>query len=828
MLKKLSIVGILVIAIGFIIWGLFLVKFSEENSKSTFDFIPADFEYVIHIENYKNFNRGILRWGLSERMQEDDQVKSIGPWIHLLDSAIFHESTVLDSYNILLAKNKQGFVILAQPNSATLTQNGVESFLKDDLQLNNVSASSFQIFGQSIAYGITSGVLYFSSIPDFESISKIEKTETKTIREIIEKYCNKNAEANIVLSNNKALNPHMLSSGLPIYDVYFKNNGVHLSGWIKTDAQRYSVSEHDVLQSSPVNISSVQSYSFTGQHIRKAFNNKSLEYYNWIGSEVSWLESYGDTLLIVKSQVKTDPHYALEETNLNASSISIVDSLKKIGYNNFTFYKNYDAPFYQKSFSTLLSQSMFMPNWYAIVNENVIFSSNVEILKKYLDAITQGDILTEQPAFSDIHLKYDVSESSASEYTLNTQLASSDLLLAPFLKGSLLSNYTKISNEEIIANLFINQSTTSQGSLNMLPDKDTLWSLEIEGLKKVKKSKWIYNHRDGEYNILMLDQSNTLHSITQNGKVKWKKSIDGEINSDFQLVDLYRNNKKQLVFTTKKKVYIVDILGRDVNQFPYTTQSEITSPVSFMDYDKNGDYRIFVGLANGSVINLNREGQIVEGWSFTNGKNPIVTELRRNVFNNYDYLHFVDSKGKLYATGRRGEDRLQDNVQFPKFYNQGVVFNEENSWKSSHYSYVSRNAWLYNAYINKSYDSLKFETDGPIKIWDSNFSGSDDLYWLSTTPGKIAVFNKLGLKAFEFATNVSAIRFLYPVKRKNQMFFAFLDENDKKVYLLDKHGEIVEGFPKMSDHFLSVLSTQNGENVIILTSNQNKIICLPL
>ena len=61
-------------------------------------------------------------------------------------------------------------------------------------------------------------------------------------------------------------------------------------------------------------------------------------------------------------------------------------------------------------------------------------------------------------------------------------------------------------------------------------------------------------------------------------------AILGRINQ----VDLFRNGRLQMAFSTPNKVYVLDRLGRDVGAF-LNFKDKITQAVSVFDYDKIKD-----------------------------------------------------------------------------------------------------------------------------------------------------------------------------------------------------------------------------------------------
>ena len=76
------------------------------------------------------------------------------------------------------------------------------------------------------------------------------------------------------------------------------------------------------------------------------------------------------------------------------------------------------------------------------------------------------------------------------------------------------------------------------------------------------------NHRSGTKDIIVQDKDNTIHLISAGGKIKWSRSLESKILGDISQIDAYKNNKYQMVFNTKSKLHIVDILGNEIDDFP--------------------------------------------------------------------------------------------------------------------------------------------------------------------------------------------------------------------------------------------------------------------
>ena len=64
------------------------------------------------------------------------------------------------------------------------------------------------------------------------------------------------------------------------------------------------------------------------------------------------------------------------------------------------------------------------------------------------------------------------------------------------------------------------------------------------------------NHRTGGKDIVVQDVTNKLYFISSGGKILWTKKLKNPILGKVKEVDLLRNGKKQLAFTTKNNFYI--------------------------------------------------------------------------------------------------------------------------------------------------------------------------------------------------------------------------------------------------------------------------------
>ena len=94
---------------------------------------------------------------------------------------------------------------------------------------------------------------------------------------------------------------------------------------------------------------------------------------------------------------------------------------------------------------------------------------------------------------------------------------------------------------------------------------------------------FVSNHKTKGKDILAQDINNNLYLISNKGVVLWKKSLKSAILGKVEQVDLYKNGRLQLVFSTTNRLHIIDRNGKNVGKFPLKFKDEITQPVSVFD-----------------------------------------------------------------------------------------------------------------------------------------------------------------------------------------------------------------------------------------------------
>ena len=181
---------------------------------------------------------------------------------------------------------------------------------------------------------------------------------------------------------------------------------------------------------------------------------------------------------------------------------------------------------------------------------------------------------------------------------------------------------------------------------------------------------FVSNHKTKGKDILAQDINNNLYLISNKGVVLWKKSLKSAILGKVEQVDLYKNGRLQLVFSTTNRLHIIDRNGKNVGKFPLKFKDEITQPVSVFDYDKKRNYRFLITQSS-DLLMYDLNGKLVQGFKYkasqTIGKQPVHVRHRGK-----DFIVFSAGR-RLKLLDRRGNVRVsvKENIDFS---NESIYF----------------------------------------------------------------------------------------------------------------------------------------------------------
>lgn len=428
-------------------------------------------------------------------------------------------------------------------------------------------------------------------------------------------------------------------------------------------------------------------------------------------------------------------------------------------------------------FAPLLND--FKAAYYTVLENALIFSPEQVALTNIIDHYSLGSTFEKSPVYAEAR-KSLADESNilmvAGQEGLEDMLGAS-LLTEAFdeLRGTDLSGYSIAA--QLVAEGSFFHTTLMVRKLNAGSDNkavSTRYTLKLDA-PLATDPQVVRNHRTNKEEIVVQDEENNLYLISTEGKVLWKKSLGSRVQGHISQVDLYRNGRLQLAFTTDNRFMILDRNGKEVAPFNMSFPEGNLNPLSVFDYDKNKDYRFVV--SRGDAINMyNRQGKIVKGFTYTRAGSPVLPSPQHIRFGNRDYLVFRLENGELKILDRVGKNRIR--------VNEKIDF-------SGNEVYAYKNQF---AVTDKSGNLYMIDEKGKVSVTGLDLNQD---HGMEATGKSMAIMNEniLKIKDKEVVLDYGVytaprIFYLY-----DTIYVSVTDIQSRRTYLFNSRAELFPGFP---------------------------------
>ena len=251
-----------------------------------------------------------------------------------------------------------------------------------------------------------------------------------------------------------------------------------------------------------------------------------------------------------------------------------------------------ESSLFNDTFGPLISK--VSPTKFITLEDYLVFSDSEEVLKLVISNYFNKNTLESSIEYETLQKSLS-DEASIQTYFNNYRLAELlNTLFQSTLKGSELSDYKLsgiqlVKDDNIVHLNSVLQKSKPRQSKSLISEEFNLVLPEDIMMGPV----FVSNHKTKGKDILVQDIKNNLYLISNKGVILWKKTLNGAVSGTVEQVDLYKNGRLQLVFSTQKRLYILDRNGKNVGEFPIKFSDDITQPVSVFDYDKKRNYRFF-------------------------------------------------------------------------------------------------------------------------------------------------------------------------------------------------------------------------------------------
>ena len=633
---------------------------------------------------------------------------------------------------------------------------------------------------------------------------------------------NLDSGVNLFLKGEPKLNGKSIFKNLPLFpkileswssfDIDIENELIEIDGAIKIRDSLGEVSgllknikplEFLVSKSIPNTYESFLIFNI--DDLNKFENNfkKLVDYKNYSIKklDLSFLESVNQIALIKNSDENQIIFHTLNQELTNKM---IIDETKEFSYRNVKFFKLSKTSSELKLLTAILADETDV-RWISFLDEFIFLSETQNGIKGLIASYKDGQVAEMEGLNSfyekSLSNKFNTLWVSKTDDLRTTSNSSNIFKDIDTEKFPLLGFQSKVDENFVILNFRLQKFTENERSNDL--KKKFIVNLENE---TITNPQWIRNHRTKEEDIIIQDYNNKIYLFSNEGKLYWKKIVDGNIIGFVEQVDLFKNGRLQIAFRTENRLYVLDRNGKNVKPFPIKIpDSKNLIPLSVFDYDKNRNYRFLVTQDN-NILMYDKNGKKVSGFKFKKTSSSIINSPKHIRFGSKDYIVIQEENGYLKILNRQGKTRIKVNEKI-NFSRQEI------------YPYLGTFAGT-----NLDGDLTQIDTRGNVLTSNLGLSknhkiviGYESLVTLSE--------NKLTIKGIPITLPYGNYTKPKVFKFSNMIYVTTTEIESEKVYLFRENGKTVKGFPVYGTTSASLSkSKKNNQLELVVGSDKKEII----
>ncbi|MFB9054707.1 ribonuclease HII [Formosa undariae] len=443
-------------------------------------------------------------------------------------------------------------------------------------------------------------------------------------------------------------------------------------------------------------------------------------------------------------------------------------------------------------------------SFYAVLDSFFVFANDLEMLQNIIIAFQNNSTLNKRDFYTSI--TEDLSDASSLMLVGNSNLLG-DVLASNFktTTKAKTNDYRISAIQYIYDHNFAHLNAVIKKTRTKVKENSVSQELNIKlDADLLNSPQFVTNHISGDKEIVVQDIKNNLYLISNKGKVLWKKQLNEAVIGEVSQIDMYKNGRLQLAFTTAHHLYVVDRNGKDAPPFPINFKDQVTQPLAVFDYDNNKKYRLLV-VQNQEVLMYDAQGKSVNGFNFKKANNTINHKPQHFRVRGKDYLVFKTAN-KLYILSRTGQVRVTPKKSF---------------------TYSNEAVYIYNnkfATTTDQGDLILVDTNG--KVSSENLNLGKNHHIDATTRTMITQSaNKLTIRdktlELDFGSYTPAKLFLI----NNKIYVTTTDLQAQKVYVFDSQGEEISNFPVYGTSAIDIANLDKDKPLEAVTKgNDNAII----
>lgn len=405
-----------------------------------------------------------------------------------------------------------------------------------------------------------------------------------------------------------------------------------------------------------------------------------------------------------------------------------------------------------RSFSEALTGSWAFPatvTYYTLKGNYLILSSSASAMRTFIDEYQSGQLLAKQQSFLE-QLGFLRERSNLLFYY---RLSESHYFLKALLNESYEDFLEKHSNTVQQWNACAWQMTGRNAScetrfalfydpqnkpaaIEMMATEKTD-TLAVSGVFPLRTPEETY--------ALIQDEEGQLYKFNSSGSLVWKNLLEGKIISPFYASDIYRNNRQQIIFSTKDQLIALDSDGDFISNFPLSLPAEASGPLLKVPFNQGTREALLIPSANGRIYAYQTNGRMYGTWNFSYSE-P-VEQINYGVFSQREFIAMYSASGKIIITSANGSILWQSSSSYLLAGNgKNLIADTVNH----QFVFCTENGTIMRIHTDGKTDSKALTQENVRDFLMEDFDRDGNADFLLLTSSQLLAYSQQGRKIFSY------------------------------------------------------------------------------
>jgi hypothetical protein len=449
--------------------------------------------------------------------------------------------------------------------------------------------------------------------------------------------------------------------------------------------------------------------------------------------------------------------------------------------------------------------------YFTSLNDYIIFANQSSTLKDLIDENDEGRTLERDTVFRSSIEK--LSPTSNLSFYFSPQHAVNMTGISfgtSFI--NLLSHASNVRAQWINAGVDVNTRIVIDFGKKPEPLPVLLFSVQLDTSISIKPV--VILDETKQPFIFTQDGVNNLYKIDFSGNIEWKKPMNAKIIGGLSTVDFYRDGRNQLLFNTDSLLYLIDINGDNVGNYPIRLPAKASDACSVIDRS------IFIACVNQVVYAYQLNGKPMSEWNYYHTNTLVKKPIQSFTLDNTKYIAVSEEGDAVTFLDMKGNTKVSFKDKFVQAANSSVYYVAKDSTEGNYFvssdtsGRIARLLTDKEGILKTEMLSKKYSPVHSFITADVNGDSKQDYIFLDNN--EVTAWHDTSV-IFQNKVEGGSGLYKYSIDGTDKIFVTSSTSN--RIYILNADGSVSRGFPLRGALYPAFNVLNQNRNILITGSS---------